>query len=96
MRIEWDKTKEARNIYKHGFDFSFAQHIFDDPSAVTIFDRFENGKYRWQTFALLDNRLLVVVHVYPDPDDHTWTRIIGLRRATGHERNQYERGSSDG
>jgi uncharacterized DUF497 family protein len=38
--------------------------------------------------------LLLVVHVYPDPDDEALVRIISARKATAHERKQYEQEGS--
>ena len=76
-------------------DFSFAEHIFWDPLAVTVYDRFENGEHRWHTFARVGGKLLLAVHTYPDPDDEQWLRVIGLREATAPERRRYEEGEFD-
>lgn len=95
MRISKDDAKEASNIRKHKFDFSFADLIFRDPLAVTVYDRFENGEDRWHTFSKVRGVLLLVVHTYPDPNDDLWVRVIGLRKATPHERKCYEQGSFD-
>jgi uncharacterized DUF497 family protein len=31
VKFEWDHTKEAGNIVKHGVDFSFVPKAFGDP-----------------------------------------------------------------
>ena len=96
MRIDKDTQKEIGNVSKHqGLDFSLARRIFNDPLAVTVYDRFEGGEDRWHTFAWVGGKLLLVVHTYPDPDDEEWVRVIGLREAAVHERKRYEEGEFD-
>ena len=94
MRIDKDINKERTNLLKHGLDFSFAEHVFYNKLAVTVYDRYD-GEHRWHTLAHVGGRVLLVVHVYPDPDDDSWVRVIGLREATSHERNRYEEGDFD-
>lgn len=93
MHIEKDHSKEQRNIRRHKLDFSFAEHIVANPLAVMVYDRYENGEHRWHTFAYVGSKLLLLVHTYPDPDDDTRIRVIGLREATAHERKRYEEGT---
>jgi uncharacterized DUF497 family protein len=95
MRIDRDAAKENRNVRKHGLDFSFAELVFSDPLALTVYDRFEGGEHRWHIFASVANKLLLIVHTYPDPDDDDWVRVIGLREATLQERKRYEEGNFD-
>ena len=76
-------------------DFSFAEHVFRDPLAVTVYDRFERGEHRWHIFAWVGGKLLLVVHIFPDPDDETYVRVIGLREATANERIRYAEGEFD-
>ncbi len=90
MEIEYDAAKQVENLRKHGLDFSFADRMFSDPLALTVYDRFENGEHRWHTFSWVAGRLLLVVHARPDPDDEDRSRVIGLREATVHERRRYE------
>ncbi len=95
MRIDKDDAKEKANIQKHGLDFSFAEYIFRDPLAVTVYDRFENGEHRWHALAWVGGKLLLAVYNFPDPDDEEWVRVIGLREATANERTRYEEGEFD-
>lgn len=94
MRIDKDSDKEQRNLLKHGLDFTFAEHVFNNTLAVTIYDRYD-GEDRWHTFAHVGGKVLLVVHTYPDQDNDTWVRVIGLREATPHERKRYEEGNFD-
>jgi uncharacterized DUF497 family protein len=90
VRIDKDLAKEELNRRNHGFDFSFAKIIFDDPLAVTVYDRFGNGEDRWHTFSPVGGTILLAVHSYPDPNTDNWVRVIGLRKATRRERKYYE------
>lgn len=94
MRITYRDDKEQKNVSKQGLDFPFAEAIFDDPLAVTVYDRFEGGEHRWHTIGAVGagHKTLLVVHVYPDPEDDQWVHVIGLREATPHERRSYEEG----
>ncbi len=93
MRFEWDPAEENANRQKHGLDFSLVARVFDDRRHVLAFDRVVNGEDRWHVLGLVNGvTLLLVVHAYPDATDEDYVRIISLRRATPHERRQYEEG----
>lgn len=94
MRFEWDSRKAASNIAKHGVSFTLAQEVWDDPLHIVIPERGVDGEERWQALGLVDvAALLVVVHTYRDGDGGEVIRIIGARRATKHERRDYEEGA---
>lgn len=93
MRFEWDERKNQRNIQKHGFDFSDAWQIFEEPIVDILDDRTEYGEDRWIGIGLLQARTVVVV--YTERDDAI-IRIISLRKALTHERRQYEQFLRDG
>jgi uncharacterized protein len=46
MRYEWDENKNDSNLEKHGLSFETASLVFDDPNALSIPDRIENGEER--------------------------------------------------
>lgn len=86
MDFSWDERKAASNLKKHGVSFDEAATVFADPLALAIDDLLEAER----TLLLgMSNRqrLLLVVHV--ELDEST-IRIISARRATSHERRQYE------
>jgi uncharacterized DUF497 family protein len=88
VRFEWSPKKAAANLIKHKVSFAEARTVFGDPLAVTIEDPDSSANenrlltkgvsMRW--------RLIVVAHTYGDGV----VRIISARRATKHERKQYE------
>jgi len=89
MYYEWDKTKAASNIQKHGIRFADAVTALEDDSALTVEDDSAKGERRFVTIGMNDTlRMLVVV----------WTerrintiRIISARKATAHERKTYDK-----
>ena len=89
MRFEWDPSKAAENLVKHGVSFEEAATVFRDTLSATGADPDHSfSEERFITFGISsDGRLLVVAHT--DRDDDT-IRIISARRATPHEREIYE------
>ena len=44
MEIEWNENKNKLNQKNHKLSFDVAQHVFDDPHALSIQDRYEGGE----------------------------------------------------
>ncbi len=92
MPIDWDEQKNKRNQAKHGVSFELAQLVFDDPHQVCIQDRHESGEERWQTIGMVgETVMLLVAHTYQVKGSGEAMRIISARKATRHERQQYEK-----
>jgi uncharacterized DUF497 family protein len=86
-RFEWDPAKALSNEQKHGISFAIAQHVFDDPAALSEQDRIEGA----------DGRLSVSLTASSccwspqnDGQDEV-VRIISARRADSKERKRYEK-----
>ena len=62
MLFEWDKTKEAENIAKHGVTFETAQKAFFEENRITAIDDEHSSKIetRYFCFGRVDNRVLTV------------------------------------
>ena len=93
MRYEWDENKNERNLEKHGLSFETASLVFDDPNALSIPDRIENGEERWQTIGMIENIVIVMVaHTIKleTESQEEIIRIISARKATRAERREYE------
>ncbi|PIG93670.1 BrnT family toxin [Gloeocapsopsis sp. IPPAS B-1203] len=86
MAYQWNRDKAAANLRKHGIDFADALSIFSDDLAITIPDkRFDEE--RFVTIGVdAFGRVLVVVYTLRDNE----IRLISARKATRHERQQYE------
>ncbi|HET7197448.1 MAG TPA: BrnT family toxin [Burkholderiales bacterium] len=88
MRFTWDPTKEQHNKGKHGVGFQEATTVFGDPLAITVSDPdHSTGEERLLTIGQTSaGQLTVVCHV----EQGDTIRIISARRATAHERKDYE------
>ena len=92
MKYEWDSNKNDINKKKHGISFEEAKQIFDDPLHIAILDkRFNYFEERWIAIGkTISNQVVVAANLYFDDDGEEVIRIISARRATSHERRQYE------
>lgn len=89
IKFEWDSSKAAANVRKHGVSFEDAQSVFYDEYAVQFFD--ENHSGDEERFLLLGMstgaRLLLVCHC--ERDAGNTIRIISARKATKRESTFY-------
>ena len=89
IRFEWDATKAAENLRKHGVSFGEASTAFSDPFGRIIYDPDHSGEE--DRFVLLgvslSGRTLLVCHCYRENDEVV--RIISARKAVPRERKQY-------
>jgi hypothetical protein len=86
VEFEWDSTKAASNLCKHGVDFADAATVLHDDHAITVRDE-SLGEERFVTMGMdALGRVLVVAY--------TWrgarARLISARRATPREQREYE------
>ena len=90
FRFTWDPDKDKVNEKKHGVSFEEAQTIFYDENARLEQD--PDHSHDEDRFILLGMsakfRMLVVCHCYRSDDQEI--RLISARKATKHERKQYE------
>ena len=91
MLFEWDESKNRSNLAKHKVSFEAATLAFEDPRAIDLLDRVDDGEQRWHTLGLAAGlALLLVVHTYRAEGGIERIRIISARKATPHERKVYE------
>jgi uncharacterized DUF497 family protein len=84
---EWDDTKNAINIAKHGVSFTLAQRIFDGPVLTARDRRKDYGETREVRIGKVDDiAVLTVVHTRRRGN----VRIISARPASARERKRYE------
>ncbi len=88
MKFTWDPAKAAQNLVDHGVSFDEATTVFGDALAATIPDPDHSiGEERLLTMGQSsDGKLLIVSHI----EEGDTIRIISARRATSHERKDYE------
>jgi uncharacterized DUF497 family protein len=73
----WDETKRESNLEKHGLNFADAARVFAGPMAVYEDSREDYGEQRMIGVGLLDNLVVLIVHV----ESEEITRIISMRKA---------------
>ena len=88
MNYSWDHKKRLSNLLKHGIEFCDAVMVFEDISALTIQDPYQEEE-RFITLGRdTHNRILVVIYAY----QKNVIRIISARKANKKERIFYEKG----
>lgn len=91
--FEWDEEKNRKNLAKHKVSFETAKLVFEDPRAVSLLERIEEGEERWHTVGMAGGVvILLVVHTHRGQGGEEVTRIISARKATPRERKIYEEG----
>jgi len=85
--IEWDATKAAANLQKHGVGFDEAATALLDPMALAQEDDTSAGEARWVLVGMsIDVRLLTVVYTLRAENR---IRLISARKATRKEASAY-------
>jgi len=87
MRFEWNKTKAAANVRKHGIRFVDSITALEDDAALTVEDDSAEGERRFITIGM-DDVLRILVVVWTERTENLM-RIISARKATAHERKMY-------
>jgi uncharacterized DUF497 family protein len=93
-RFEWDNDKARANKRKHGIPFELAATVFKDPLREAFHDwNHVDFEDRWVVIGVAKNGLLLLVSYAPiDLEEGYYVRLISARRATSHERREYESG----
>lgn len=91
LRWTWDAEKATSNFEKHKVSFELAERALGDPFAITVPNSYPDEQ-RWTTLGSPSAEGSVVLHVVHTwlPDEDGVGRIISARRATTHERRDYE------
>lgn len=85
MEFEWDPSKAATNLVKHGVGFPDAVGVFEDPLAITTPDS-HSIESRFASLGVAVTGTLIVV-IWTWREDRI--RLISARSANRIERNQY-------
>ena len=86
MKFTWKAAKRKTNLKKHGFDFADAEQVFDGPTFTVEDDRDYDGEQRFNSTGFLGMAIVTICHTESEDEIH----IISARRATTHERKDYE------
>lgn len=85
--FEWYSEKAAENLRKHHIAFELACEVFSDPFLVFTDASVPEERRDAAIGYTTTSQLLFVVHVETASD---CLRLISARRATPHDRRQYE------
>ena len=88
MEFEWDLSKAAANLKKHGVSFEEANTVFDNPLAVIFDDDLHSIDENREIIIghSRQNRFLLIAFI-----ERSYSiRIISARLATRQERQDYE------
>jgi uncharacterized DUF497 family protein len=88
MKFEWDASKAAANLKKHGVSFEEAKTVFENPLAVILDDEAHSADERREIIIghSQRNRLLLAAFTVRTSQ----IRLISARLATRQEREDYE------
>ncbi len=88
MKFDWDETKAARNLSKHGVSFEEAKTVFDDRLYIDFYDPdHSENEERYLIIGRSSPRRLLIVS-YTERGDSI--RLISAREVTRSEREAYE------
>jgi len=93
MRFEWDESKNAENIRKHGLDFADTWQVFQNSMLVKLDDREDYGEDRRIGIGIISSGI-VVVFIFTEKEQET-IRMISMRKATKNEHTRYEKAIKD-
>lgn len=85
MLITFDPAKRDKTLRERGLDFLDASRLFEGLTMTQPDTRFSYPEERYQTYGLLDDRLVMVVWS-PTADGR---RIISMRKCNDRERNWF-------
>jgi hypothetical protein len=87
MYFQFDPTKAASNLKKHGISFADAEGVFYDPLAIHCNNPEAKGEERFVAIGMgSTGEILVVIYAFRGEE----IRLISARRATRHEVKNYE------
>ena len=85
MRFEWDETKRAANLAKHGVDFDTVESFDFESALVVTDDRADYDEVREIALGFIGARLHVLIFTWR----HGTVRVISLRKANEREVRRY-------
>ncbi len=86
MKISYDPEKRAKTLAERGLDFDDAVQVFAGPRYTVVDDRRDYGESRYQTYGLLNERLVTIVWTPRREVRH----IISMRKCNEREKEEFE------
>ena len=85
MEISFDENKRALILKERGLDFADAGQIFEGPEFTDQDFRFDYPEPRFQTYGLLDGRMIMIA--WTPTDDGI--RVISMRKCNDREKRRF-------
>ena len=89
LSFEWDPTKAAANVRKHGVSFEEARSVFDDVEALFLPDPAHSAQEDRAVMLGFSVALPVLVVIHCERRDGDVIRLISARKADPQERQLY-------
>ena len=87
MKISYDPQKRARTLLERALDFDDAAQVFRGATIDVVDDRKDYGEERWQSYGLLNGRLVMIIWTQRGDTRH----IISMRKCNERESEKYRR-----
>lgn len=87
MKVSYDPHKRARTLAEGGLDFEDAVQVFAGATIDVADDRREYGEERWQSYGLLNERLVMIAWTPRGKSRH----VISMRKCNEREQEKYGR-----
>lgn len=85
MKINYDPVKRDVTLRERGLDFADAGIVFAGLQITQIDVRLDYSEVRFQTYGLLNERMVMVVWIGTEND----RRVISMRKCNDREQNRY-------
>jgi hypothetical protein len=85
VKITYDAEKRRLTLEHRGIDFEDAVQVFAGPEYTLLDDRTNYGETRFQTYGLLDGRLVQVVWTPRNKARH----VISMRKCNDREKARF-------
>jgi uncharacterized protein len=86
VKISFDPVKRLRTLIERGLDFEDAPKMFAGPTLTLPDERQDYGETRYQTYGLLDGRLIMTVWTERGSSRH----IISMRKCNDREKARFQ------
>lgn len=85
MKVEFDPAKREKTLRERGLDFLDAGALVLQPNFTQEDDRFAYPERRFQTFAMLDGRLVMFAWMQIDEG----IRVFSMRKCNDREQQKF-------
>ena len=85
VNVAFDERKRQATLQERGLDFADAARVLTGPTVTLEDDRYDYPERRFQTYGLLDDRLVMFAWT-PDTEG---IRVISMRRCNDREQRKF-------